>query len=190
MVVAFAKLEVRLAISVFFLTSVPEKGSNVFMFLDFFQSLKYVNHLYPIAFLRIFLGYYYLQQALFKLSSDFLTRPKFAESVMEWLPQSQAFDWYKMFIIQKLVPHWQSFGFAVVGIEFAIAISFLIGYVVRPTALLAALFCFNMIYLSSPQNEQLYKAFIAIHLTLAWVGAGRCLGVDYYFFKRRRGVWW
>ena len=58
-----------------------------------------------------------VQQALLKLSSDFLTRPKFAESVMEWLPQSQAFDWYKMFIIQKLVPHWQTFGFAVVGIE-------------------------------------------------------------------------
>ena len=160
------------------------------MFLDFFQSLKYVNHLYPIAFLRIFLGYYYLQQALVKLSSDFLSRPKFAESVMEWLPQSQAFDWYKMIVIQKLVPHWQTFGFAVVGIEFAIAISYLLGYVVRPMAIVGALLCLNMHYISPVGYNQLYMTFLGIHLTLGWVGAGRCVGVDYYFYKRRRGIWW
>jgi thiosulfate dehydrogenase [quinone] large subunit len=47
-----------------------------------------------------------------------------------------------------------------------------------------------MLFISGPASEDFYKTILAIHLILAWVGAGRCLGFDYYFFKRRRGFWW
>ena len=39
-------------------------------------------------------------------------------------------------------------------------------------------------------KEDFYKTILAVHVMMAWVGAGRCLGFDYYFFKRRRGIWW
>jgi thiosulfate dehydrogenase [quinone] large subunit len=160
------------------------------MFVAFLESIKYTGHLLPVVFLRVFLGYYYLLQALAKYRGDFLTRPRIAEQISEFLPASMAPNWYKFFVTGWFIPHWQSLAFIITGLECAIAISYLLGYVVRPIALLAALLCLQMHYISPPGTDQLYITFVGIHLTLAWIGAGRCVGVDYYFFKCRRGIWW
>jgi len=160
------------------------------MFVSFFESVKYVGHLLPISFLRIFLGYYYLEQALQKFRGDFLLRPRIADQIAEWLPASHAPNWYKMFVSAQVFPNWQTVAFVILGLEFVIAISYILGYVVRPVALLGVFLCINMLFISGPATEDLYKTFLAIHLIMAWVGAGRCLGFDYYFFKRRRGIWW
>jgi len=160
------------------------------MLLAFLESVKYVGHLLPISFLRIYLGYYYLQDALNKFRGDFLSRPRLAFQIEEWLPISHAPDWYKVLIHIYIVPHWQKLAFIILGIEFAIAISYILGYVVRPIALLGVLITFNLLFISGPHQEELLKTFLAIHLILGWVGAGRCLGLDYYFYKRRRGIWW
>lgn len=161
------------------------------MFLAFLESIKYSGHLLPIVFLRVFLGYYYLLQALAKFSGDFLVRPRISYQIYEYLPKSSAPEWYKFFILTWLQGgHWQTLAFILTGFEFAVAISYLIGYVVRPVALMAALLSLQMHYISPPGSEQLHITFVGIHLTMAWIGAGRCVGLDYYFFKRRRGIWW
>lgn len=160
------------------------------MFIAFFESVKYVGHLLPISFLRIFLGYYYLEHAMQKYRGDFLSRPRIADQMAEWLPASHAPNWFKVFASSQMIPNWQTVAFIIVGLEFAIAISYIVGYVVRPVALLGVLLCVMMLFISGPASEDLNKTFLAIHLILAWVGAGRCLGFDYYFFKRRRGLWW
>ncbi len=160
------------------------------MFIAFFESVKYVGHLLPISFLRIFLGYYYLEHAMLKYQGDFLTRPRIADQMAEWLPSSHAPNWFKLFASNQMIPHWQTVAFIVLGLEFAIAISYIAGYVVRPVAVLGVLLCMMMLFISGPASEDFFKTFLAIHLILGWVGAGRCLGFDYYFFKRRRGLWW
>lgn len=160
------------------------------MFVAFLESIKYTGHLLPVVFLRVFLGYYYLLQAMAKFNGDFLTRPRVAEAISEFLPASTAPNWYKFLVTTWFIPHWQSLAFIITGLEFAIAISYLAGYVVRPVALIAALYCLQVHYMSSPGVDQLQITFVGIHLTLAWIGAGRCVGVDYYFYKRRRGIWW
>lgn len=160
------------------------------MFVAFFESVKYVGHLLPISFLRVFMGYYYLQIAMEKFRGDFLLRPKLAAQVADALPSIQGPQWYRLFLETVMVPNWQVFAFIVLGCEFAIAISYLLGYVVRPVAILAMILSLNMLVISGSQFDDMYKTFVAIHLMMAWVGAGRCLGLDYYFFKRRRGIWW
>lgn len=160
------------------------------MFIAFFESVKYVGHLLPISFLRIFLGYYYLEHAMLKYQGDFLTRPRIADQMAEWLPASHAPNWFKLFASNQMIPHWQTVAFIVLGLEFTIAISYIAGYVVRPVAVLGVVLCTMMLFISGPASEDLFKTFLAIHLILGWVGAGRCLGFDYYFFKRRRGLWW
>lgn len=160
------------------------------MLVSFFESVKYVGHLLPISFLRIFLGYYYLQQALMKYHGDFLVRPKMAAQVAEILPSLQVPGWYSQLVEFYFIPHWQVLAFTITGIEFVIAISYIMGYVVRPVSLLGLFLCANLWALSGPSTEDLFKTFFAIHLILGWVGAGRCLGFDYYFYKRRRGIWW
>lgn len=160
------------------------------MIFAFVESIKYVGHLLPISLMRIFLGYYYFHQAYIKLNSDFLTKPIISGQISEWLPSSSATNWYKIFVNSQILPHWQGLAFTIIGLEFAIGFSYMIGYVVRPMGILAALLTFNIIYFSNPIFEDSYKILIIIHIVLAWVGAGRCLGIDYYFFKRQRGIWW
>jgi thiosulfate dehydrogenase [quinone] large subunit len=159
------------------------------MLVAFFESVKHVGHLLPLSFLRVFLGYYYLQSALEKFSGDFLHRPKLAAQVAEALPTFAGPTWYKHFLEMYFVPHWQTTAFIITGLEFAIAFSYLFGFVTRPMAIVAMLLAANMMMLTAGGSD-FYKTLIAVHLVMAWIGAGRCLGFDYYFFKRQRGLWW
>src|SRR4051812_34944796 len=117
------------------------------MLVAFFESIKYVGHLLPVAALRIFLGLYYLQQALIKLQGDFLLRPRIAEQIAEWLPASHAPEWYKS-LINYFLPNWTALAFVIMALEFTIGISYLVGYVVRPVGLFAAILCINMLFIS------------------------------------------
>jgi len=160
------------------------------MLASFIDSVRYVGHLIPVAFLRIFMGYYYLQQAMLKFNGDFLARPRLAAQIADVLPGLNAPVWYKILTERIVIQHWQAFALVALGLEFAIAISYLFGYVVRPMAFIGLLISINYLILAGGSSDELYRTFIAIHFMMAWVGAGRCLGLDYYFFKRRRGVWW
>lgn len=160
------------------------------MLFSFFESVKYVGLMFPVALLRVFLGYYYLQQALAKFHSDFLSRPRLAASMAENLPILQIPSWYKNVIEDVLIPNWQTVAFTLTGVEFAIAISYLIGYVVRPMGLLASLVTLHLLLTAPPAQADFLRLMLACHLTMSWLGAGRCLGVDYYFYKRVRGLWW
>lgn len=160
------------------------------MLFSFFESVKYVGLMFPVALLRVFLGYFYLQQALAKFHSDYLVRPRLASTMAENLSVIQIPVWYKNFIEDILIPHWQTVAFVFTGLEFAIAISYLIGYVVRPMGLLAALFTAHLLLTAGAPQADFFRLLLACHLTMSWLGAGRCLGLDYYFYKRVRGLWW
>ena len=173
----------------FTLTLGPIQSKNLGVIVAFFESIKYVGHLFPLAFLRVFIGYFYLNQALQKYNGDFLTHPRVAEWISEGLAVATSPGWYQGFLQQIVTPQWQIFSGLIVVIELLIGISFLLGYFVRPMALAGILI--SVFYMTvQPGHEVLYKTFIAIHVTLAWLGAGRCLGFDYYFYKRNRGIWW
>jgi thiosulfate dehydrogenase [quinone] large subunit len=160
------------------------------MLFAFVESIKYVGHLWPVAFLRIFLGWYYLQQAILKFNGDFLIRPRLASQIAETLPLLQVSPIYRDFLENIFIPHWQTFAFIIVALEFAIALSYILGFVVRPMALTAAILALNMMMMTADSGQDFFKLIFVCHITLSWVGAGRCLGVDYYFFKRKRGIWW
>ena len=160
------------------------------MLVAFFESIKYSGHLVPISFLRIFVGYYYLQAFITKFSGDFLIRPRVAEMISQNLVASQAPEWLKWVLNTYMVVHWQGFAFTLLAIELAIAVSYILGYVVRPIGLIAVLMTMLMLYLSPSTSQDFLKILLATHFAFAWLGAGRCLGVDYYFFKRVRGIWW
>lgn len=160
------------------------------MFVAFFESIKYVGHLWPLSFLRIFIGYHFLQSAIERFEGDYLLQPRLAAAINEYLPQSDAPYWYSSFLENVVVPNWQIFAYSITYCEFLIGICFLIGFLVRPVAILGLLLSLNAIFTSAPALTELYVAYLAIFLTMALLGAGRCLGFDYFFFKRNRGIWW
>jgi thiosulfate dehydrogenase (quinone) large subunit len=161
------------------------------MLVAFVESIKYVGHLLPVAFLRVFLGYYYFNQALLQLHGDFLTHAYLAEDVRNFLPRSTAPEWYKHFLEVIVIPNWQIFAWVIVIAHLVIGLSYILGYLVRPMSALAILLGLNLMLALGTQQYELQTTFVlVIHFTLGWLGAGRCLGLDYYFYKRRRGIWW
>ncbi len=160
------------------------------MFQAYFESIKYVGHLLPISFLRIFLGYFYIDLAIKDWKFFSLGSGGLADLFVESLNKSNLPAWYRIVLSEQVIPHWQTYAFVLIGLQFAVGISYIIGYVVRPVSILAIVVCLNYLALQRVDQEIFFKLLIACHVLLAWVGAGRCLGIDYYFFKRRRGVWW
>ena len=160
------------------------------MLVSYLESFKYIGHLYPISVLRLYLGWSFLSSAWTRLNTGYLAEPRIAAAITEWVPTSSAPDWYKDLLDQVVVPNWQFFAYCVVYFGFLVGASFLLGFFVRPVALLAALMTLNFVYTSSPEAVDLHKLHIALFLVMAWLGAGRCLGLDYFFYKRDRGLWW
>ncbi len=160
------------------------------MLVAFFESLKYVGHLLPLSFLRLYLGYYFISRAVERFDGDFLLQPRLASAINTWLPQSNAPDWYRSLVQTVVLPQWQIFSYTITYAELLIGISFLIGFAVRPMAILGMFLMINFIYISSPDVADLYKVLLVTFLAMAWLGAGRCFGLDYFFFKRHRGIWW
>ena len=160
------------------------------MLVAFFESIKYVGHMVPIAFLRIYMGYFYLGRAIERYQGDDLVQPKLAAQLTEILPASPAPAWYKHIAETIVIPHWQVFAYLMTYVEFLIGISFLVGFFVRPSSILGVFLMLNFIYISGADLSLLYKTHLALFVVMLWLGAGRCLGFDYFFFKRKRGLWW
>jgi len=164
------------------------------MVVAFVESIKYVGHLFPVAFLRVFIGYYYINLAMMGIHGAMLTQPYLAEAVRGVLPQSTAPVWYNLFLESVVIPNWQIFSYVFVGAMILIGTSYVIGYLVRPIALLGIFLELNYMLALGGQFGQIQLSqttlMMVIHFTLGWLGAGRCLGLDYFFYKRRRGLWW
>jgi len=138
----------------------------------------------------VYLGYLYINQALTRYGSDFLESPRLAEAALHWLPRSLAPTWYQAFVETAFIPNWPLFAFAITLSELLIGLSLLFGYLVRPFCILGFLLSLNLLWIWGPDTADYYRTSMAVFLTLAWLGAGRCLGIDYFFYKRRRGIWW
>lgn len=160
------------------------------MLVSFLESLKYTGHLFPLTFLRVFLGYFYLNEALLKYQGEFLIKPFLAEIIRHGLKVNPHAPWYLNMMETLVLPHWEIAAMAIVVSYFIIGFSYLLGFLVRPVSILAFLISLNYLGLTAGDSAAFYKTLVAVNLTLGWLGAGRCLGLDYYYFKRHRGVWW
>ncbi len=159
------------------------------MFYSFFESLKHIAPIFPITFLRVYLGSYYLREALQKFQYSDLETRRWMEAWLEKAASSDFSEIYRSAIEFLSGPQWYFFSMSVTSIEFAIAVSYLAGFVVRPVSLLAAALSLHYLFFTETQTD-FFRLLIVAHLTLAWVGAGRVLGFDYFFYKRQRGWWW
>lgn len=74
--------------------------------------------------------------------------------------------------------------------SFLVGLSLLIGFMVRPFGVIGILISFHYVIFGMGYQNQLHSTFIAILIMIVAIGAGRCVGFDYYFFKRNRGIWW
>ena len=160
------------------------------MLQAYFESIKYVGHLLPISLLRIFVGYFYLQQAVADWKMHILSNSTVSDMIVDALSSDKMPYWYRIFLSEHVIPHWNIYAFIFVGLQLTVGLSYLIGYVVRPASIIGLILCLNYIAVGNSQQELFFRMMIACQVTFMWVGAGRCLGLDYFFYKRYRGIWW
>ncbi|MES2770183.1 MAG: hypothetical protein V4596_13640 [Bdellovibrionota bacterium] len=160
------------------------------MFTAFFESIKYVGHLYPVAFLRIFLGYYWLNQALTEYQTGLFTSQVFIDQVQSSDYIYSFPTWYKWLFEHLAYPYWSMMSHGILAVSFFVGLSLLIGFMVRPFGIIGILISFHYVIFGLGYQNLLYSTFVAIFVTIVAIGAGRCVGFDYYFYKRNRGIWW
>lgn len=149
-----------------------------------------MGHLWPIALLRIYTGLFFLKAGLRQVHAGVLNNPVLQSTMQKWIdehPQN-----HKLFIALQnwFLSHWQVTSHAVVVAQIIVGICFIIGFMVRPAALLAIILCLDFMAAVGSEMVNLNKIFIALNAALFLVAAGRCVGFDYYFYKRVRGIWW
>lgn len=160
------------------------------MLTAFFESIKYVGHLYPVAFLRIFLGYYWLNQALIEYKAGLFTSQVYIDQVHSSDYIYNFPDWYKWLFENLAYPYWPMVSHGILTVSFLTGLSLVIGFLVRPFGLIGIIISIHYILFATGFQNLLYSTFIAVFVTIVAMGAGRCVGFDYYFYKRNRGLWW
>lgn len=160
------------------------------MIISFFESFKYIGHLWPIALLRIYLGYFFINAGIDKIHNGFLSQPVLQGILQKWIELGIQHQSYVHFLQDWVSPHWRLFSYLVIFGEVFVGMSFILGFMVRPAALVAIFLNINFLLASGAPGLIVNKVFIAANLTLYLVSAGRCVGLDYYFYKRVRGIWW
>ena len=160
------------------------------MLTSILQSFRYVGHFYPLAVLRIYVGVIFFSKALQREANGFLEQPHLAASIEQWVPTTLPPEWLQSFYESVMVSQWQLFSYIIFSCELLVGLSYLLGFGIRPISWIGILLSANFLYISSPLEAPFYKMLMVLIFLLALLGAGRCFGIDYYFFKRIRGLWW
>ena len=160
------------------------------MIVAYLESIKYVGHLWPVAIMRIIFGYQYIGMVVQRLQLGYLEHAHISERLQLSSDHIAAPGIYYELFKSLVQSQWLFMTYVLVISEILIGISYIVGGCVRFTALLGMWLSMHIyLFFDLPTSPgQLYLFFI--HFLFLLLGAGRCLGIDYYFYKSRRGILW
>jgi len=160
------------------------------MVAAYLESIKYIGHLWPIALMRVFIGTLYAQLALGRLNEGYLDHPFLSEKMQIAGESFVAGGMYFEMLKSTIQNNWYLASAILIGCELLISGAYFIGFGVRVVGLLAMLLSIHSyLFFGAVGGESQFYLFY-IHLMFVLMGAGRCLGLDYYFYKSRRGILW
>ena len=146
------------------------------------------TYLWPVVFLRVWVGYYMLQQGIRKYLSGFAHGDWVTRQIGD-MDKVELISWYKSFLVNVVIPNRELFGYLVTSGEILIGFCLIIGLLVRLCSAVA-LFQFAN-YVLGPgmarggatlANSETF--FIAM-IVFLFTNAGRTLGADGLFFRGR-----
>ncbi len=160
------------------------------MIRELLESLKYVGHYFAICFLRIYVGIHIFNLGWSKYHGDYINEPLLAAQINEFLRLGSYPAAIEYFFIEIVRPYWSIFAQLQVSLEIATGLLLIFGFLVRPTVFLLLVYLWSFSYIQDQVLWPWISLFSAVLFTLGWAGAGRCVGLDYYFYKRYRGFLW
>lgn len=160
------------------------------MLTSFFESFKHVGHLVPISGLRIYLGVIYIYEFSTRYNQNFLSKNYLSSVIKENFSEQLSTGGYKQFIVGHILDRWPFVAYFILICLLFIGVSFMLGFMVKIFSLIAIFLSLNTIMLDSSGDFLLHQILIGVNLTFFLIGAGRCIGIDYYFYKKTRGLFW
>jgi len=154
------------------------------------MNLKERTYLWYIALLRIYCGYYFLQQGLRKFHRDFPHGDWVGRQIGD-VPKLDLYPWYKTLLMNYLVPHHELFGYLIVCGEILVGTCLLLGLFTRLSSLVGLFLVINY-YLghgilrggATVAQQQIFTVSLIIFLLS---NAGHALGLDGIIFGSGRG---
>ncbi len=157
---------------------------------DQVESLRYVNHLWPIVVLRLYVSYFFFSSYAKMLSSNFLSQPRLSALIDEHLYASNAPEWVQSFFVNYIQENWVFSSGVMLNTEWLLAVLFLVGFLNRPGAILGIVYLYMVSFIHPPVEVSHATPIMMILFVLMLFGSGRVGGVDYFFYKRKRGLIW
>jgi thiosulfate dehydrogenase [quinone] large subunit len=145
--------------------------------------------MYPVAFVRIILGYQSISTVVTRINNGYLQHPHISERLNLSMGGEGSGLYFEIFksLIQS---QWLVMTYVLILFEILIGVSYILGFAVRIASLLGMLLTLHIYFFFEFQTSPGQVFLFYIHLLFFMLGAGRCLGLDYYFFKSRRGLLW
>jgi uncharacterized membrane protein YphA (DoxX/SURF4 family) len=151
------------------------------------MNLAEKTFLWHVVLLRLYVGYYLLQQGTRKFLRGFPNQDWIQRQIGD-LTQLDLYPWYKSFLVNVVAPHRELFGNLVMWGEILVGLCLLLGLATRFSSgvglfmLLNYMFGPGMARGGSVLAQQ--QVFIVIMIVFLLSNPGRTLGLDGLFFKK------
>lgn len=146
------------------------------------------TYLWYVVILRLWIGYYLLQQGIRKYLRNFPHGDWITRQIGD-LDKIEIYSWYKTFLADYVVPHRELFGYLVMSGEILVGLCLVLGLLTRFSSIVGLFMLLN--YHFGPgmarggavlaQQQTFIVALVVIFLS----NAGRTLGLDGLFFKKK-----
>jgi uncharacterized membrane protein YphA (DoxX/SURF4 family) len=155
------------------------------------MNLKERTYLWYIALLRIYAGYYFLQQGIRKYQRDFPHGDWVARQIGD-LPNLDLYPWYNNFLMTYVVPHHELFGYLITVGEVLVGVCLVLGLLTRLSSFVGLFMVINY-YLGHGMSrggailaqEQIFSVSLIIFLLS---NPGRALGLDGLLTAKSKGL--
>lgn len=160
-------------------------------FRDYVESFRYSNHMWPVFLLRVYVGFYLISESLYKTSMGFLEKPVLSALIDENLFSLESAPFFiKSFYLDLVQSNWLFWSKTLINIEWFIGLLFIFGFLVRPASILLFFYFYLVSFILSSGAWMAMEQILIMVILLLVLGAGRVGGLDYFFYKRQRGLVW
>jgi uncharacterized membrane protein YphA (DoxX/SURF4 family) len=148
-------------------------------------------YLWTVVPLRLWIGYYLLQQGIRKYQRDFPNTDWITKQIGE-LDKVNIYPWYRSFLTDIVVPNRELFGYLVMYGEILVGICLVLGLLTRVSAIIGLFMLLNYYFgpgmaraEAVPSSLAQQQTFIVSLLVILLSNPGRTLGLDGLLFRRR-----
>jgi uncharacterized membrane protein YphA (DoxX/SURF4 family) len=146
---------------------------------------KEQTYLWYIVIVRVYVGYYLLQQGTLKYLRGFPQSDWITGSIGD-LNKIQIYDWYRSFLINVVAPHRELFGYLVMSGEILIGLCLFLGLLTRFSSIMGIFLLLNYYFgpgmAKGGASLAQQQTFIILLAVIALSRPGRSFGLDGLLF--------